>query len=32
LRSGRDETLEIGLEVARGRVDPSSPPARIAAP
>lgn len=32
LRSGRDETLELGLDVARGRVDPSSPQPRIAAP
>ena len=32
LRSGRDEILEIGLEVARGSVDPSAPPSRIAAP
>lgn len=32
LASGRDEVLEVGLEVVRGRIDPSTPPARLAAP
>lgn len=32
LQEGRDEVLEIGLGVARGRIDPSTPAARIAAP
>ncbi|MEM6991660.1 MAG: S41 family peptidase [Myxococcota bacterium] len=32
LAAGRDEVLEVGLGVARGRIDPSTPPTRTAAP
>ncbi|MBL4687583.1 MAG: hypothetical protein JKY37_23510, partial [Nannocystaceae bacterium] len=32
LRAGRDEVLEVGLDVARGQLDASTPPSRVASP